>query len=169
MKHSSSNKRNRAGVTLAEIIIVLAISLSVIAVITLAYTAGIRSFQGEMSFSEAYLEGNQTLEKMIKEIRKARGVASAEAGKLSLWLEDLNSNYSMEAGEIISFSLANGNLTRASAADSQVLSGGVANISFSYDNPASPRLITIQLTLGSGEALSTLESKTKPRNIGNGS
>jgi len=161
LKHSL---QNRKAVTLAEMIIAMAISVSLLAVVVLTYTTVTRVFQQELARTEIWFEGNKSLMQMTKEIRGSRKVVSAEAQRLTIWPQDLNLNYSIEASELISYSVTGGNLTRTSSTDSMILTSQVININYNYDKPSDPSLVIIKLTLGSGASLSTFESKVRLRN-----
>jgi len=145
-------------------LIALTIAASILAVIILAYTTGNRILQQEMVRTDLWLEGNHSLAQMTKDIRKSLKIVSAEAGRVSFWLEDLNLNYTMEATELVSYSLAGAKLIRTSSTESLTLADRVADINFNYDNPADPKLVIIRLTLGSGESTSSFESKARLRN-----
>ena len=145
-------------------LIALTIAASILAVIILAYTTGNRILQQEMTRTDLWLEGNHSLAQMTKDLRKSLKIVTAEAGRISFWLEDLNLNYTMEATELVSYSLAGAKLIRTASTESITLADRVASINFNYDNPGNPKLVVIRLTLGSGESISSFESKARLRN-----
>ena len=164
MKRLSQNNRGRPGVTLIEMMIVMALSLTIILVMVLAYNTGSRVFVEQTSRSEILSRGDTSLEKMTEEIQRSRRVTSAETSRIFIWPEDLNGNLSPEGTEIVSYLLQGGNLTRVSSTDSVILTGQATNLAFNYDNSIDPKLVTIRLTLTSGNSLVTFESKAMLRN-----
>jgi hypothetical protein len=144
--------------------IVLALSLTIISVMILAYNTGGRIFVEQTSRSELLSRGDTSLGKMTDEIQRSRRVTSAETARIFLWPEDLNGNLSPEGTEIVSYLLQGGDLTRVSSTDSIILTRQATSLAFSYDNIINPKLVTIRLTLTSGNSLITFESKAMLRN-----
>jgi len=142
----------------------MALSLTIILVMVLAYNTGSRVFVEQTSRSEILSRGDTSLEKMTEEIQRSRRVTSAETSRIFIWPEDLNGNLSPEGTEIVSYLLQGGNLTRVSSTDSVILTGQATNLAFNYDNSIDPKLVTIRLTLTSGNSLITFESKAMLRN-----
>lgn len=157
-------KLMKKGFTLIEMIIVVSISAVLIALIISAYVTGSNLFQQEASRADIWQEGNHSLEIMSKEIMKSRQITSAESARITLWPEDLNTNNTIEANEIIAYYRQSGNLIRASSTDTMILTGHATSLNFTYNQPANPSLVFISLTLSDGQRLSTFETRARLRN-----
>jgi hypothetical protein len=136
----------------------------IIAVIVMAYTTSIRFFTEEVTRSEILSEGGKGIDRMVKEIREAHKVLNAQPQSISFWY-DVNTDSSLEASEIISYSKQGSILLRTTEADSTNIAQAVTALSFSYDSPTNAKLVTIILTVGSGPSLGSFESKVRLRNF----
>jgi len=159
----------RKGFTLIELIAVIAVLVLVTGVLVTMFLAGSDIFSSEKDISDIMLEGNRAMETMSDEIRSSRQVLTAQDTSCSFWLEDLNNNGTMEAGETVAYSwdgTAGGDLIRTAAGVSSVLSKYVDGCSFTYDSGTLSLIttVTLSLSLSSGSREKTFGSTIRIRN-----
>jgi hypothetical protein len=156
--------RTSKGITLFELLISMAVSLILTTLVISVYLVSNQLFTGEVSRSDIFWEGSRGADTLSKEIREGLEITSAEAGRLTLWWKDLNANGSKEAGEIITYSLSGESLMRKFGSDLRGVASLISRLSFSYDSPLTPKLVTITITTSSQGKTTTLETKARLRN-----
>lgn len=140
----------------------------VVAVIIMAFIISLRLFSEELSTADLKYEAGTAMERMIKELRGAKEIVSAEAALVSFWWKDLNENLSREADETVAFSWDGtpGNpLFRSIGTDSVKINNHVHYLLFSYVIPSDIEIINISLTVLEGQNIYTSESSVKLRNL----
>jgi prepilin-type N-terminal cleavage/methylation domain-containing protein len=157
------NTSPRKGLTLIELVLVIAISTVILLLMVLAYLVGIRSLTQETSRFDLYWDGNRVIQDMAEEVRNCLNVNSADSSSISIWWDDVNDNGTMEADEVVSYVLSDHQLVRSRGSESRVLAKNVAGFNLSYDNPGYPTLVTITLTMGKEGNIATLETKADIR------
>ena len=147
-----------------ELVLVIAISSAVLFVIVTAYLTGVQSFTREMSRFDIFWEANQALEDITGNIRGCLDVTSAASDSITFWWDDLNDNTSMEADEVMTYSLSGQKLIQTIGSGSKPILDHVADFELEYDNPAYPTLVTVTLTMQKEGNYATLEAKADIRN-----
>jgi prepilin-type N-terminal cleavage/methylation domain-containing protein len=153
----------RQGLTLIELVLAMAISAIILFVVAVAYVASIRTFTQEISRSDIFWDGYRGLDTITEELRDSLEIIANETDNISFWWKDLNANNSIEANEVVSYSLSGQNLIRSVGGEDLPLVQNVVGFDLAYDYPANPGLITITLTLRKEGQMTTLESKVNPR------
>ncbi|MFA5103774.1 MAG: type II secretion system protein [Candidatus Margulisiibacteriota bacterium] len=160
----------KKGITLIELIIAMAISVAILAVLVMAYVAGSKLFNSEMSRSAAFLEANKAVSTLRSDLRSCLELTSANATGISFWADDLNSNGTREANEIYSYSwngTAGSPLTRTISGSSTMIAKDIKNFLLTYNSGtlASITQVDIKVTAGTAENAATFESSVKLRNL----
>jgi len=160
---SKRMRQTFSGLTLIELVLAMAISVTILFVVAVAYVTSIRTFTQEMSRSDIFWDGYRGLDTITEELRDSLYIIASEPDTISFWWKDLNANGSIEANEVVSYSLSGQNLIRSVGGNDLPLVQNVAGFDLTYDHPADPGLITITLTMRKEGQMTTLESKVSPR------
>jgi hypothetical protein len=152
----------RQGITLLELVLAMAISLAILAVIMVAYFAGVRTFTQEMSRFDIFWDAHKALDAVTDDIRNCDDVISSEADSINLWC-DLDADTTMEANEYVSFYLSDQKLMRTLSGESRLVVDNVESFVLEYDDDAYPTLVTVTLTMNKAGHRATLEGKANIR------
>jgi type II secretory pathway pseudopilin PulG len=146
------------GYTLLELILVLTFIVMASAVVCMAFVTGLRMFYAEDNRMGSFIDASAVLDGMILDLRHATSFVSKTATTMSF----------VKNGVTISYSWDNGakTVSRSESGDTAVLLGGVENLSFSYDNPATTKYVSVFMILKNADnVISTFESGGGPRNL----
>ncbi|MFH1347990.1 MAG: prepilin-type N-terminal cleavage/methylation domain-containing protein [Candidatus Margulisiibacteriota bacterium] len=154
----------RQGVTLIELVLAMAISLVALLIVVLGYNIGTKTFTQETSRSDFFWEGSRGVQTVTEELRGCLELTSADSDSISFWWEDLNDNSTMEANEVVDYSVSNQILVRTQGTETKPLVHNVISFDLTYDDLADPELITVTLTMLKEGNMVTLESKANLRN-----
>jgi len=160
--------RRRKSFTLLELIIAMAIISIVLAGVFMAFSVALRLFVGELTRSNVYIEADRGMNKITKDLKSSREIVSGTSREVSFWLFDFNGNGTREADETATFLWSGSpesSLNRILSSETIPIAYGVNNFTLTYDDPLSPKLITVKIMIGKGLNTVTLESSVKLRNI----
>jgi len=156
--------RATRGLTLIELVLGMVVFLAALYAVWAIYITGVKTFTQETSRFDLFWDGNRGMETITEEIRECKDVTVAGSSEIALWWKDLNADLSMEADEIVKYSVSDRILTRTLGSAPNPLLKNVLGFNLIYNNPADPSLVTVTLTLGKEGNLVTLESKANIRN-----
>jgi prepilin-type N-terminal cleavage/methylation domain-containing protein len=158
----------KKGFTIIELLISMAMLLTLLMVIFMVYNVGNKMMISENSRTDLMIEGSRAVDSLTKELREARTITTSEARSITFW-RDLNGNSTMEANEIIKFSWSgtSGDRLKRTVLSTQesTLSNYVQNFQLTYDNPSNIKLITMTLRVGQGTETMSFEASVRPRNL----
>ena len=160
--------RARKSFTLIELIIAMAIISMVLAAVFMAFSIALRLFVDELARSSTYMEADRGMSRITKDLKSAREIVSGTSREVYFWLSDLNGDGTREADETVLFSWSGSpesSLIRTISGETLPVAYGVRGLTITYDNPSSPKLITIKLTIGHDTNIATLESSVRLRNL----
>jgi len=155
--------QQQRGITLIELVFATALSLVIMLVLFAAYSVGVRTFDQEMDRFDVFWDSHAAVNQMVSEIQRCLDIISNEPDSISFWLDDANDNGSMEADEVVSYSLSGSTLTRGQGGTLKPLAKNVSVLGLEYDNIGYPTLVTITLTMLKGQSMVTIESKADVR------
>lgn len=159
---------NSGGFTLLESIISMAVMTLAIALIFYAFQATMKVLTEELSEADVSLEVHKGMERMVRELRGALEVPSAASTSITFWYRDLNGNGTRDAAETINYTwtgITTETLTRTMGSSTFIVANKIIDLSLTYDNPSSVKLVKIKITGIKGTSVSTLESSVKLRNL----
>ncbi|MFC1540528.1 PilW family protein [Candidatus Margulisiibacteriota bacterium] len=156
--------RTIKGLTLIELVLAITLSLVALMVVAVSYSVGVRSFTSEMSRSDIFHDGQRALDNITEELRESLGVTVAGSDNIRFWWKDLNENTTLEADEVVEYSLSGQTLIRTLGSTPEPVARNVAAFSLDYDVPAAPTLVTVVLTMQDSETTVSLEGKAGLRN-----
>ncbi|MFC1568258.1 PilW family protein [Candidatus Margulisiibacteriota bacterium] len=156
--------RTIKGLTLIELVLAITLSLVALMVVAVSYSVSVRSFTSEMSRSDIFQDGQRALETITEELRESLGVTAAGSDNIRFWWKDLNENTTLEADEVVEYSLSGQTLIRTLGSTPEPVARNVSAFSLDYDVPADPTLVTVILTMQDSETTVSLEGKAGLRN-----
>ena len=165
------------GMTLVELLVVVASGLIVLGAAVVVFTSGLQNQMRADSKSAAVQQARVTMERMIRELRQGSGVAAgttASASQLSLvtYVPTTCAGAATSASTLcrVTYSCSGGTCTRSLAMPDgsaprpaeRVVSGLSANDVFAYlPNATTPSLITVTLSFpayGGGDAITLTDA-----------
>jgi len=152
------------GLTLIELVLSMAISSLLLALLVSAYLFSLRIFTAETKSADIFGDGQRAAEVMAGEIRECASITSAEAARLQCWWRDLDGDGASETDELATYSLSGRDLIRRLGANERKLAGNLTALRFSYDVNPQPNLITLTLMLSTEGRTATIETKVRSRN-----
>jgi type II secretory pathway pseudopilin PulG len=86
-RHLISTQRKRtSGMTLVEMLIVVGLGTIVLTMVSLLYMFGLRSFGAMANYADMDAKSRQSVDLMLKEIRKANRVVASQTSGATKWL-----------------------------------------------------------------------------------
>lgn len=173
-------RRDDAGVTLVELLVSMALIGVVGLLVTTATITTHRVVRHTDDESQGLSDAKVVSERLGRDLRDARGIASgADAHHLVLWI-DFNSDYIQQSNETITWQLqpnasspGHYDVIRTVQGQTQVVEARtlISDIAFTY-SPAAPatNLVTTSMTydalLGQGATTRVVTFSTRLRNVG---
>ncbi|MEA3347344.1 MAG: prepilin-type N-terminal cleavage/methylation domain-containing protein [Candidatus Auribacterota bacterium] len=171
-------KKISKGLTLVELLMVVALMSVLVVVTSFVFVAVFKSWGFEIAKAQVKQEAGWGIEKMDRELKELLLITAAEQYSIVFW-SDVNENGVQDANESITYSWSGtpgDNLTRNDGSVTSALSNDVQSFQLSYYNgsgnplvfpvtPANIRLITINLATKKEDETITIRSNVRPRNL----
>lgn len=162
--------KNKCGLTLLELIVVMALMAIVLTVVVSMYSMGIKVFleQGDSSYARQNVYS--ALYELVTDLKEASGINSASNVALSFWV-DLNADaVRQSATEDISYAWSGNSgdpLTRTVNSQVKKVLPRVTYFNLAYDSAivANIRLVSIEATALYNSQSFSFATSVKPRNI----
>ncbi len=156
------------GFTLIEVVVVIVI-LSIVSAITIHFlVSSLRVYTMTVNQKTLFDEGKLALERICRDIRDARSIASPAAGGSGSLITFTRTNATAQdiANENITFRLTGTNLEKVKASPSvtNTLAGNVSSFTVTRGATDDQMKLVVTLSLGTGENV-TLQTKVYPKNL----
>ena len=169
---------NKKGLTLVELLMVVALMSVLVVVTSFVFVAVFKSWGFEVTKAQVKQEAGWGIEKMDRELKELLLISSAEQNSIVFW-PDVNENGIQDGDESITYSWSGtpgDNLIRSDGTITSVLSNDVQSFQLNYYDgngnslvfpvtPVNVRLITINLTTKKEDETITIRSNVRPRNL----
>ena len=169
---------SKKGLTLVELLMVVALISVLVAAISLVFVAVFKSWGFEITKAYVKQEAGWGIEKMDRELKELLLISAAQQNSIVFW-SDVNENGVQDGDESITYSWSGtlgDSLIRSDGTITSVLSNDVQSFQLSYYDvngnplafpvtPANVRLITINLATKKEDETITVRSNVRPRNL----
>jgi prepilin-type N-terminal cleavage/methylation domain-containing protein len=160
-------KRSK-GFTLLELMISMAVLSLAIAAVFYIYVETTKIFTDELTDSDMNFQTGKAMDRMSRELQQALKITSKSSTGITFWYQDTNNNGTREAGETVTYSWVGGTteaIYRTVVSTTERIANNINKLDLSYDNAASPEMVTISITGRINSTVSTIESSVKFRNL----
>ena len=153
-----------AGVSLAELLVAMAMTLVIGSLLATALVGGNKIFRTTRDESVGQTDVRTTIERLGRDVRNARSLdPGATASQLVLWV-DTNSDYKKQASEIITWKLlagTDGHFDVARTRDGVVTRTArfvISNLAFQYRSSVTGVALATPLTAAQASSVTTVDS-----------